>query len=158
MNKINILLIVVDSLRPDHLKSYGYHRDTSPNIDKIAEEGTTFLNTYCTLSRSEGSMTSMLTGLYPHSHGVRMVWDNKRNPSMISLPEILYNHGYSTCFIRSGGLVHDGFGKGFRDYDLLSWKIENKIKRGVYKLFHPGVFVGIAEQRVNTAIKWIKKI
>jgi len=157
MNKINILVIIIDSLRPDHLRKYGYFRDTSPNIDKFAEEGTSFLNTYSTLPRSEGSITSMLTGLYPHSHGVRLVWDNKRNQSVTSLPEILQNHGYSTCFIRSGGLAYDEFGKGFKDYDLLSWKIENKIKRGIRKLFHPGIFVGIAEQRVNTAIKWLKK-
>ena len=108
---MNVILIVVDTLRPDHLGSYGYKRNTSPNIDDIAKEGAFFLNTYCTLSRSDGSMTSMLTGLYPHSHGVRLVWGNVRNPSISSLPEILQSHGYVTGCIRSGGELHEGFDK-----------------------------------------------
>ena len=152
---MNVILVVIDTLRPDHLGAYGYGRNTSPSIDKLADEGVSFANTYCTLSRSDASMTSMLTGLYPYSHGVRMVWGNKRNPSIISLPEILQSHGYVTGCIRSGGELHEGFGKGFRDFDLMSWKIKNKIKRGIYKIFNPDNFLGTAEQRVTTAIKWI---
>ena len=153
--KMNVILIVIDALRPDHLGAYGYKKDTSPSIDRLAEEGVSFVNTYCTLPRSDASMTSMLTGLYPYSHGVRMVWGNTRKPPITSLPEILQSHGYMTGCIRSGGEMYERFNKGFRDFDLMSWKIKNKITRGIYKIFNPDNFLGTAEQRVTTAIKWI---
>ncbi len=44
---MKILFLDLDTLRPDHLGCYGYHRNTSPNIDKIAENGVRFNNYYC---------------------------------------------------------------------------------------------------------------
>lgn len=154
---MNIIIILIDTLRPDHLGVYGYGKDTSPNTDRLAREGTIFLNTYCTLSRSEPTITSILTGLYPHTHGVRMVWGNKMDPSIPTLQEILKNHGYSTAFLKAGPAPYDGSEKGFDHFDVLSWKIANKVKRGIYKIFHPNNFVGVAEQKFSNAIKWIKK-
>jgi choline-sulfatase len=152
---MNVILIVIDALRPDHLGSYGYGRDTSPTIDAFAKEGAAFINTYCTMSRSDGSMTSMLTGQFPHYHGVRLVWGNQRNPNMTALQEILKSHGYATGCIRSPGYLHEGFGKGFDDFDNFSWKVKDKLKRIIYKSTHPGNFLGVAAQRFGTAKKWI---
>lgn len=154
---MNVILLVIDSLRPDHLGINGYHRNTSPNIDKLAEEGTYFPNTYCTLSRSEATMTSMLTGMYPHTHGIRMVWGNKMNPSVSTLQEILQSHGYKTAFLKSGSARHDGSEKGWDHFDVLLWKIPIRIKRELYKILHPNNFIGVAEQKFSHAIKWIKK-
>jgi len=88
--KMNIILLIIDALRPDHLGFNGYHRNTSPNIDNLAKEGVFFENTYTTLPRSDPSITSILTGMYPHSHGVRLVANNKINPSITTFPAILF--------------------------------------------------------------------
>src|SRR5690554_2832176 len=59
---MKILMIDVDSLRPDHLGCYGYHRDTSPNIDKIAEKGVRFTNYYTSDAPCMPSRTALTTG------------------------------------------------------------------------------------------------
>ena len=108
---MNVILILIDALRQDHLGINGYHRNTSPNIDKLAEEGILFLNAYCTLPRSDPTITSILTGMYPHSHGVRLMANNKLNPSITTLPEILKSHGYKTAFIKPGSIVPEGYNR-----------------------------------------------
>ncbi|PIU42228.1 MAG: hypothetical protein COS99_01085 [Candidatus Omnitrophica bacterium CG07_land_8_20_14_0_80_42_15] len=94
-NDVNILLIVIDCLRADHLGCYGYERQTSPNIDSIAKEGILFKNCYAQASWTRPSVASLLTSLYP---GVHMaVYDNSILPDeVITLPEILKKEGYVT--------------------------------------------------------------
>lgn len=154
---MNIILIVVDALRPDHLSINGYNRNTSPNIDKFAKEGTIFLNAYASLPNSDPSVTSILTGMYPHSHGVRMLFNNKLKPSISTLPGILKSHGYKTAYMKCGSTYKFGLESGFDEYDLLGWKIKNKIKRGVYKILHQQNYLDVTQQYTDLAIKWIKK-
>ena len=154
---MNVILIVVDALRPDHLGVNDYNRDTSPNIDRFSKQGTSFLNTYCTCPRSDPSISSILTGMYPHNHGVRLVYGNKPNPSITHLPEILQTHGYKTAFMGSGGLRDTSQKRGFDDYNLLLWKIRNKIGRGIYKIINSNNFLGVTQQFTDSAIEWIKK-
>lgn len=66
----NILLIVVDTLRPDHLGCYGYHRQTSPHLDNLAQKSTVFDNIWSASNFTAPAFTSLFTGLYPHQHGV----------------------------------------------------------------------------------------
>ena len=61
----NILLILVDSLRADHLGRYGYERDTSPFFDAFSERGVLFENAYSHSSHTKVSVASILTGLQP---------------------------------------------------------------------------------------------
>lgn len=68
--KPNIVLITVDSFRPDRLGCYGYERAHTPNIDSLAARGVTFERAYSTASWTNPSMISLLTGLYPSVHGV----------------------------------------------------------------------------------------
>lgn len=153
---MNIVILIVDALRPDHLSINGYKKETSPNMDKFCLEGTRFLNAYCTLPRSNPSITSLLTGMYTHTHGVRMIANNPLKTSISTLPEILGNHDYKTVFIGVGEcelLIQ----KGFQEYNSISWKIKNKIKRGIYKTFHPNNFIGVAQQLIDVAINWIDK-
>jgi arylsulfatase A-like enzyme len=67
---MRILYIDIDSLRPDHLGCYGYHRDTSPNIDALAQEGTRFTNVYATDVPCAPSRTAMWTGQFGFRNGL----------------------------------------------------------------------------------------
>jgi arylsulfatase A-like enzyme len=61
----NVLFISVDTLRADHLGTYGYPRPTSPNIDRFASEAVVFLRAFSQASKTWDSVPSFLTGLYP---------------------------------------------------------------------------------------------
>lgn len=67
---MRILYIDIDSLRPDHLSCYGYHRNTSPNIDRLAAEGIRFNNVYATDSPCLPSRTALFTGICGTRTGV----------------------------------------------------------------------------------------
>jgi len=66
----NIVLITVDSFRPDRLGCYGYRRAHTPVIDSLAARGATFERAYSSASWTNPSLVSLLTGLYPSVHGV----------------------------------------------------------------------------------------
>src|SRR6187401_1609735 len=66
----SILLISIDTLRPDHLGLYGYERDTSPYLDRLAAECLVFDRAYTTQPWTLVAHMSMLTGLEPEDHGV----------------------------------------------------------------------------------------
>ena len=66
----NILLIVVDTLRPDHLGCYGYDRPTSPCLDALAKKSTVLQSLWSASNFTAPAFTSLFTGLYPHQHGV----------------------------------------------------------------------------------------
>ncbi|MBS3102935.1 sulfatase-like hydrolase/transferase, partial [Candidatus Woesearchaeota archaeon] len=165
---MNILLIVVDSLRSDHLGINGYKRDTSPNIDKLARQGIFFPDTICTSPRSCPSIPSMLTGLYPHSHGLRLEGKSlskyssvrvidRLNPNVVTLQEILQSHGYRT--IGNDIEMNDtGIERGFDKFNLLQWRIINKIKRTAIKSVNWNYKVNPAETLTNFAVKTIKKL
>ena len=153
---MNIILIIVDALRPDHLDINGYKRDTSPNIDNLAKEGTSFVSSYCPLPRTDPSMMSIFTGMYPHNHGIRLVANNKADTSLITLAEILQNHAYKTAFIGGFGVHNPALEKGFDDFNLLRWKIRSKIKRTIFKAYSPSNSYGEARQYTDIAVKWVK--
>ena len=65
----SVVLVTVDTLRPDHLGLYGHDRPTSPWLDALAEQGAVFDNCVSTSSWTPPAMASMMTGVYPHQHG-----------------------------------------------------------------------------------------
>ncbi|MBN1654311.1 MAG: sulfatase [Deltaproteobacteria bacterium] len=67
---MRILYIDIDTLRPDHLGCYGYHRETSPTIDKIAQQGVRFDNVYCSDAPCLPSRTALMSGLFGIHSGV----------------------------------------------------------------------------------------
>jgi len=67
---MRVLLIDIDSLRPDHLGCYGYHRNTSPNIDALAEQGVRFTNYYTSDAPCFPSRTALMTGQFGIRNGV----------------------------------------------------------------------------------------
>src|SRR3989344_935798 len=136
---MNLIFIVIDSLRSDHLGILGYKRDTSPNIDKLARDGVLFSSSIPTSPRTSPSVGSILTGIYPHSHGLRLEGKNKSkfesinvidqlNKNTATIQEILKSHGYVTIG-NDIEMDNTGIEKGFDKFNLLQWRIINKIKR-----------------------------
>ncbi len=85
----NILILIADALRPDHLSCYGYSKKTSPNIDKLASEGVLFENAIAHGNHTLTGVTSILTGLYPTTHSLDSpqnyknwdkLWEDKKTP------------------------------------------------------------------------------
>ena len=67
---VNVLFILIDTLRADRLGSYGYSRDASPSLDVLAQRGVRFARTLAQSSWTKCSMASLWTGLYPSRSGV----------------------------------------------------------------------------------------
>jgi arylsulfatase A-like enzyme len=91
----NVLLITLDDLRPE-LGCYGVGLIRTPNIDRLAAEGTAFTRAYCAQGVCNPSRVSILTGLRPDTH---RVWDNEThfrqfNPRTLTLPQAFRSHGY----------------------------------------------------------------
>ena len=112
-----IILISIDDLRADHLGCYGYQRNTSPTIDSFAKEGILFKNCFIPEPWTLSSHLSMLTSLYPITHGTDMT--HSMHPAIVTLAEVLSNEGYCAMGFVSGGAwtqIHYGFGQGFDHY------------------------------------------
>jgi arylsulfatase A-like enzyme len=119
----NIILILVDTLRADHLSCYAYGRRTSPCIDRIAEESVVFENAISSAPWTPPSHASLFTGTYPSRHGVtrsRLVLD----PALAPLPEVLRRHGYRTYGVSSNYWLsrETHFDRGFDEF-LHSWQL-----------------------------------
>ena len=109
----NVLFISIDDLRPT-LGCYGDKTAITPNIDKIAKNGTTFYRAYCQQALCSPSRLSLLTGLRPNS---TKVWDlnvhfREAVPDAVTLPQHFKNQGYLT---RSIGKIFHGGGKPSKD-------------------------------------------
>ena len=91
----DVLLISVDTLRADRLHCYGNPRETSPSIDTIAEAGVIFRQASAEKGSTWPSLTSILTGQYPITHGVRRNGDPVEEKHR-TIAEILASYGYET--------------------------------------------------------------
>jgi arylsulfatase A-like enzyme len=122
----NILLITVDALRADHLSCYGYERNTSPNIDRLAKEGTVFLNCFSTGPGTVYSFAGLLTGRYLAIGKGYVFLDNILDMKFCTLSEYLKQNGYYTAaFVLNGNLmIGKGFEQGF-DYYRDHWDRNN---------------------------------
>jgi len=115
----NVLLISIDTLRADHLGCYGNDRIVTPRIDRIAREGALFLNAYCQIPATNPSHASVMTGLYPFSHGSRFN-GIPLEPHVKTLAHILKGRGYETAaFISCSAMEKSisGLQKGFDIYN-----------------------------------------
>jgi arylsulfatase A-like enzyme len=123
----NVLVIVIDTLRADHVSSYGYSRPTTPNLDSLAREGVLFQNAVSPSSWSLPSHVSLVTGRYLHDHKVGNVqpepwfgWGNSGLGGFPTIGEALEKKGYRTAAFSANRTYfsHDlGFGRGFIRFD-----------------------------------------
>jgi arylsulfatase A-like enzyme len=113
-----ILLISIGTLRADHLGCYGYQRETSPHIDALAAQSVRFEWAFSQAPNTAPSQASILTGLYPATHGMRSV-ETRLPGEAVTLAEALAERGYTTAAFVDGGYVSAefGFDQGFALYE-----------------------------------------
>ena len=115
---INVLLITVDTLRPDHLSAYGYPRKTSPAIDELASKGVVFDRAFTYWPKTRGSFASMFTSLYASQHGLT-VRDRDLPEFNETLAEVFQKAGYRTAAALDNGNLDSklGYAQGFEEYE-----------------------------------------
>ncbi len=117
----NVVLVILDTVRADHLSCYGYDRATTPCIDSLASEGTLFLRCQSQSSWTLPAAASILTGLSPREHGAgfRGGAFYGIDPAIDYMPAAFHSAGYSTAaFLNVVFLSEDfGFHRGFDHFD-----------------------------------------
>ncbi len=122
--RLNVLFIASDDLRPE-LGCYGHPMVKSPNIDRLAAEGTLFTRAYCQQAVCNPSCASLMTSLRPESTGVLDLPTHFRDlrPDAVTIAQYFKQHGYVTR--RVGKIYHTGHGN---HDDPLSWSKTEPVK------------------------------
>ena len=115
----NLLLISIDTCRPDYLSCYGNPDRTTPNIDALAAEGILYQNAISPIPITLPAHSSMLTGTNPPHHGVHDNLDYYLTQDHVTLAELLRDHGLTTGAFISAFVLDSQFGldQGFQTYD-----------------------------------------
>ena len=137
----NVLLISVDTLRADRVGAYGWPRPTTPHIDALARQGVTFTQAICQNTNTNPSHASILSGLYPRTHG------NLDNYFMMIegvdlLPEVLRRRGYATAAFVSGYTLKEKICRLDQGFDVYDDEFAGRERRG--------------GQTVDRALAWIR--
>jgi arylsulfatase A-like enzyme len=122
---LNVIIIAVDTLRPDHLGCYGYARNTSRNIDRLAARGALFQNAISQAPWTLPSFATVFTSLYPTQHGATTV-ETRMRSTIPTLATTLGDRGYLTYAIINAPVLRPEFGldKGFEYYNVMPSGVE----------------------------------
>src|ERR1035437_8908861 len=119
--RLNVILISLDQLRADQVHCLGNPRLTSPNLDRLAEQGVRFSHFYTVAPWTAPSYSSLMTSLYPSMAGVTLMWrpgDPLISSNVPTLAEIFKAHGYHTAAFVNNGVAGKALtGRGFDEYD-----------------------------------------
>ena len=115
----SVLLVTIDTARPDRLGFYGNSDIATPNLDRLARTSSVFTRALATTPITLPSHASILTGQYPHHHGVRLNGLPPLAPEQKTLAEHLSQQGYDTAAFVSSFILEAQFGlaQGFSRYD-----------------------------------------
>lgn len=136
-NRPNIILIVIDALRARNLGCYGGDPTSSPNIDRLAEHGIQFSHCYSCWNTTDQSLTSILTGRYPRTHGIVHHGDKVTPEDMETfrklnsklLAEVLKEQGFKTFAV-------DWMGRWFRHgFDFYGYERHKNIGQKFFYIF-----------------------
>lgn len=110
----NVIFIMLDALRADHLGCYGYGRKTSPAIDELSKTGVLFEACFSQSGWTCPSISSFFTSLYPDFHKT-VIWENKLNPKLMKISTLMKASGYFTAggSTNVGISAKSGFADGF---------------------------------------------
>ena len=146
----HVILITIDTVRPDHLGCYGYTAIATPSIDHLANTGARFTQAFTPVPITLPAHTSLLTGLFPLATGVHDFTGNRVATGMATLAGILHDHGYSTAAFVGAPVLDSRFGlnQGFDTYfDHFNLKSGQEVHLDAMK--RPG------DQVVDEALKWL---
>ncbi|MFH1999225.1 MAG: sulfatase, partial [Planctomycetota bacterium] len=133
--KPNILLITLDTTRADRIGCYGYEKAHTPNMDALCQEGVRFDLAVAQAAVTPVSHASILTGLYPYQHGLRVIHGKTlfrlEEGSHPTLARVLKRHGYSTAAFLSAFTVSEYFGLQ-QGFDLFDTGIEGDLNRKMF--------------------------
>ncbi len=115
--ELNVLFLLIDTLRAERMGIYGYSRDTSPALDRVARHGVRFQWNLAQASWTKASMASLWSGLYPRRTGIT-TYDSVIPEAALLPAEVLRDAGFQTVGLWRNGWVSPtfGFGQGFELY------------------------------------------
>jgi arylsulfatase A-like enzyme len=131
----NLLMLGSDTLRADRLGAAGYRRALTPNLDRLVRRGALFGQCYVPCARTAPSLLSLLTGTWPHRHGVRdnFVADSETDLDVPALPRLLAEAGYRTVALGDWAAADLGkFDLGFDELDVPDdqWNLKFFLRQG----------------------------
>jgi len=148
----NVILITIDTLRADHLETYGYTRIRTPEINKLAQRGAVFEHAVASSPLTLPSHASILTGTFPVFHGIQDNAGFSLSEDQLTLAEILSESGFATgAFV--GSFVLDsrfGLDQGF-DLYLADFQLTGM------EIIAPGYIQRKAEKVMDYATRWMKE-
>jgi arylsulfatase A-like enzyme len=144
-----VVLVSIDTLRPDHLGCYGYSRPTSPEIDRFREESVLFREAVAQAPSTLPSHASMFTSLLPVHHGASIRKSSALRPDVPVLAGLLRDAGFATASFNGGGQLHRTWGldRGFDVYE--SYAEANAEEELGGDTFH---------ERLAAATPWIESV
>jgi choline-sulfatase len=146
----DVLLITVDTLRPDHLGLYGYPRNTSPEIDRWFAKAAIFERAYSAEANTSPSIASILSGLLPQDHRVRLLLQLLPDETPI-LPDLLPEEYVSAAFVSNPVLTDESMGMAHR-FDHYDDFVDEDSSGG--KGAH--VYERRAAATTTAALKWLR--
>ncbi len=131
----NILMLGSDTLRADRLGAAGYRRALTPNLDRLAARGALLEQCYVPCARTAPSLLSLLSGMWPHHHGIRdnFVADDQTCLDLLALPDLLAQAGYHTAALGDWAAADLGkFDLGFHEVDVPAdqWNLKFFLRQG----------------------------
>jgi arylsulfatase A-like enzyme len=113
----NLLLVCIDTLRADMIGAYGYPRPTTPTLDRLAAQGVLFEDALATSPWTLPSGASLLTGLYPHRHGMKSA-ERSLARDVATWAALLQRRGYATAAVVNAHWMSAryGFDRGFDSF------------------------------------------
>jgi len=150
----NVVLLTIDTLRADHLSSYGYERNTTPFLDQLASQSVVFKNTMTAFTQTTPSFASLFTGKQSYAAGMGVAAISDFPSYNLTLAEILKNAGYYTvAFVSNPTLVrYNNYDDGFERYDEL-WR-QNEFSSNSKR---PWSYWDKADRVTQAGVQWLER-
>lgn len=148
----DVLLITVDTLRPDHLGLYGYERPTSSQLDRWLADAAVFERAYSTEANTPPSVISLLSGLLPHEHRVRLFYQLVPETTAL-VPDLLPEAYVSAGFVANVVLSDDALGIAAR-FDHYDDRVDELARRG---LDGSPIWERRAARATDAALRWLRE-
>lgn len=165
----NVVMILLDALRADHLSCYGYDRETSPRLDALAAEGVTFLNARSHGNRTILAMPALFTSTYPSFNGAMGMGALMRplGEDETTVAEMLDDRGYTTLGLMTNIHVKSVFGMT-QGFDKVEEFNGGRFDLSIYRVLHSAGIVErpayatdgrpTAGETTDLAIKWLDQV